>query len=151
MQDGFELTVSETEIKQAAMGSRFIKLENQEIFEYANLCFAAMAKRAQLEKADDFGPFTYDQAMQALNNGEYYLEGVNWLGLRHHCRSIGRKYVFHYPGVIGASKQHCFFSSFGIEDAYGSPYPIVGLEERFCKWWRREAPPNRSPSSLTSA
>jgi hypothetical protein len=136
MRDGFELELSANEVKQAEMGSRFIKLDSQEIYEYAVLCFAAMAKRAQLEQNDDFGALTFDQAMQTLNDGEYYLEGPGWMGLRHHYRSIGRKYIFHYPGVIGASRKHCFFASFGIEDDHGSPEPIAGLEGRFCKWVR---------------
>lgn len=136
MRDGFELQITKEELTHAALGSRFIPLNNQEIFEYANLCFAVMAKRSQLEKNDDFESMTFDQAIHALNNGEFYLEGPNWLGLRHHCRSIGRKFVFHYPGVVGASKKHCFFSSFGIEDVYGTPDRIHKLENRFCKWLR---------------
>jgi hypothetical protein len=139
MRDGFEVTLSPDDIRAAVRGSRFIKLESQEVFNYANVCFAAMAKRAQTEKNDDFGPMSFEQAIQTLNDGEYYTEGPNWLGLRHHTRNIGRKYIFHYPGVIGASRKHCFFVSYGMEDNYGVADPITGLENRFCRWLRISA------------
>ena len=137
MRDGFQLKLTQLELAMAKEGSRFIVKANQEVFNYANFCFAAMAKRAQIEENDDLPrEMTFVQAIDTLNDGEYYMEGPGWLGLRHHCRAIGRKYIFHYPGVIGASRAHCFFASYGIEDDHGNYDFIKGLERRFCKWFR---------------
>ncbi len=44
MRVGFEVEVSDEELQKAKQGSKFIMLANQEIFNYANICFAALAK-----------------------------------------------------------------------------------------------------------
>ncbi len=137
MRDGFESTVNKSEIDAAQTGSKFISLENREVFDYANLCFAAMAKRAFEEQNEESK--TYQEAIDSLNNGEYYYLGADWLGLRHHKRAIGLKYVLSNIGVVGASPKHCFFCSEGIVDSYGVPNPINWLEKikyKFFSYYR---------------
>lgn len=136
MQDGFEAGVSDDELQLAKQGSKFILLEKQEVFDYANICFAAMAKRAMIEGNDDQHNPTYEGAIKTLNNGEYYLHGPNWIGLRHNIRYIGRKYARNNPGCVGASKYHCFFVSRGVEVKYGRPDNVGFLERRFVHWFR---------------
>jgi hypothetical protein len=136
MRDGFEAKVSAIEVQKAKTGSRFIMLGNQEVFNYANICFAAMAKRAMIEGNDDTVDPTYEQAIDTLNDGEYYLHGPNWIGLRHHFKYIGRKYSMMNPGCVGASRAHCFYVSNGWEDSYGTPNHLNLLERRFAHWFR---------------
>jgi hypothetical protein len=136
MRDGFQLSFTKEELKKGTTLSKFILLENNDIFNYANLCFTAMVKRAQLEDNDNKANMTFETAADTLNTGEYYLEGPHWIGLRHNIRSIGRRYIWQYKGVIGASRLHCFFSSKGYEDDYGKINRIDFFEKRFCKWFR---------------
>lgn len=136
MRDGFEGKVSEEEWSKAKAGSRFIPLQNEEVYNYANTCFAAMAKRAMIEGNDDIPNPTYDQAIETLNDGEYYLHGTNWLGLRHNYRNVGRKYARNNPGCVGASKKHCFYVSNGFEDEYGNPDRIGFMDRPFAHWYR---------------
>ena len=136
MRDGYQLAFSEKELEIGSQGSHFLLMEYESIFNYANLCFTAMAKRAQIEDNDDFEDMTFEQAIETLNDGEYYLHGPDWLGLRHYVRRSGRRYVWQYKGMIGASSKHAFFVSEGYEDNYGKPDKLSGLERRFCKWIR---------------
>lgn len=142
MRDGFEDQLSHQEIDIARKESNFILLENTAVFEYAVLCFAAMAKRAQIETNEDAG--SYIEAINSLNNGEFYYMGADWLGLRHYKRAIGLKYVWENIGVVGASSKHCFFCSEGIVDNYGSPNYINGLERlkyKFFNYYRIASTP----------
>ncbi|BDS14710.1 hypothetical protein [Aureispira anguillae] len=136
MRDGKELSFSKSELNKATKKSKFILLKDKSVFNYANLCFAAMAKRAQMEDNDGNENMSFSEAIRSLNTGEYYLEGPHWIGLRHHIRSIGRKHIWQYKGVIGASKKHCFFASKGLEDDYGRINKINLTERLFCKWFR---------------
>ncbi len=136
MRDGFECSLSRIELELATEGSEFILLDNKGIYDYANLCFAAMSKRAQIEENDDIPEMSFGQAIKSLNNGEYYTHGPDWLGIRFNIRNTRRKYIWQYKGVVGASRKHCFFASEGYEDDYGRIDKIKGLERRFCKWYR---------------
>ncbi len=137
MKDGFEGILSESELEEAKVGSKFLPLENDKVLDYANLCFASMAKRALMEEHE--GATNMTQAIQSLNNGEYYYLGADWLGLRHYKRAIGLKYVWDNLGVVGASRKHCFFCSEGIVDDYGAPNRISLFERikyRFFNYYR---------------
>lgn len=134
MRDGFEAELSAGEVEQAIMGSKFILLQNKEVFDYANLCFAAMAKRA-LSEENEFAK-TYQQAIESLNNGEYYFLGADWIGLKHFKRETGLKFIWNTTGVIGASPKHCFFCSGGVVDDYGTPNPINWIERLKYKLFR---------------
>lgn len=136
MRDGAEIEIPKPVYESCFKLSKFEVLDNDEIYKYAVLCFSAMAKRAQIEENDNIPNMTFEMAAASLNDGEFYLEGPHWLGLRHNIRSIGRKFIWQYKGVIGASRKHCFFASQGYEDAYGSVNMIGPTERRFCKWFR---------------
>ncbi|WP_430412849.1 hypothetical protein [Kordia sp.] len=136
MKDDYTLNITKEELALAIEGSKFIVLNNQEIFEYANLCFAAMAKRAQTEENDDTPNMTYAEAIETLNDGEWYTHGADWLGLRYNVKNIKRRGIWRYKGVVGASRKHCFFASEGKEDQYGTVDTIGVFERRFCKWFR---------------
>ena len=126
MRDGFEGVLTKSEILEANSSSKFLLLENKFVFEYANLCFASMAKRALMEEHE--GASTITQAINSLNNGEYYYLGADWLGLRHHKRAMGLKYIWNNLGVVGASSKHCFFCSEGIVDDFGIHNRVKILE-----------------------
>ena len=136
MRDGAEIKFSKKEFESCQKLSKFELLNNKDVFDYAILCFAAMVKRAQNEENDNIPGLTFEKAAETLNQGEYYLEGPHWLGLRHNVRSIGRRYIWQYKGVIGASRKHCFFASMGYEDNHGKVDKIGPVERRFCKWFR---------------
>lgn len=136
LRDGFQSTISPQEYEQAVSGSMFQELANKEIYDYAVLCYAVMAKRAMIEGNDQQDNLTYQQAIATLNNGENYLQGPYWLGLRHNYRNIGRRYARTNPGCVGASRAHCFYVSYGMEDQYGVPDHIGLLERNFVHWYR---------------
>lgn len=136
MRDGFQLRFTRDQLEEGSRLSSFEKLNNEEAYNYANLCFTAMAVRAKIEENDNIPDMTFQKAAESLNNGENYLEGPHWLGLGHHYVRIGRKYIWQYKGVIGASRKHCFFASQGYEDDYGKVDYISKLERPFCKWFR---------------
>lgn len=143
MRDGFEGTLTAGEIIQVAEGSEFLLLENKEVLEYANLCFASMAKRALSEEHE--GARTILDAVESLNNGEYYYLGADWLGLRHHKRPVGLKYIWNNIGVVGASRGHCFFCSEGLVDDYGIPNRISLIDRikyKFFSYYRIAAEPH---------
>lgn len=136
MKDGFSESVSKEELEIAIENSFFVSLESEEIYNYANVCFAAMAKRAFVEGNDNKNDLTYIEAIETLNDGEYYLHGAHWLGLKHNYRNIGRKYTKNNPGCVGASKAHCFYVSYGIADNYGVVDKVSFFERRFVRWYR---------------
>ena len=136
MRDGYELQFSREEFNNASSQSRFREPENQEVMDYANLCFTAMAKRAQLEENDNYPNMNFSVALLTLNNGESYLEGVHWIGLRQNVRSIGLNYVWQHKGLIGASRGHSFYASQGNIDNYGTVKKLNSEEYKFCKWFR---------------
>jgi len=136
MRDGVEVEFSKAEFESSVELSKFQLLNNEDVFNYATLCFATMIKRAQIEENDNIPNMTFEKAAETLNKGEYYLEGPHWLGLRHNIRSIGRRFIWQYKGVIGGSRKHCFFASQGYEDNYGDIDRISPTERRFCKWFR---------------
>jgi hypothetical protein len=136
MRDGFELSFTQDEMDTAKIGSEFVNIENSDFFDYAVLCFTAMAKRAQKEENDDVANMTFERAIETLNDGEWYTHGADWLGLRYNTLNIKRKYIWQYKGVVGASRKHCFFCSEGVEDNYGKVDYVNRFEKRFCKWFR---------------
>lgn len=136
MRDGYQLHLSNSELDLAKINSFLLEGTDKNIFEYANFLFGTMAKRAQEENNDGNMNMTYQQAIESLNDAEHYLEGPHWLGLRHHIRHIGRKFCWQYPGVVRASKSHCAFISFGVEDNYGTPDEVSWIESRFFKFYR---------------
>lgn len=129
LRDGTQLTLSAAELDYARQHSLFVAGNSQEIFDYANFCYAAIAKRVQQDEKD--GTQTYAEAIDDLNDGAYYLEAPRWLGLQHYARPLGLKFVQQYAGVIGASPHHCFFASHKLADDHGDVDPIRWIDFKY--------------------
>jgi hypothetical protein len=67
MRDGKQIHVSPQELAAARRMSHFVGRDSK-AFDYANLVYASMAKRALLERHE--GARTFSQACHSLNNGE---------------------------------------------------------------------------------
>lgn len=85
MRDGFKLSVSRDELRQAATHSRF-EGDDPAMMTDANFLFAASAKRAQMENNDGRAGRSFMAAMSSLNDGESSREGLDRLGLKGHYR-----------------------------------------------------------------
>jgi hypothetical protein len=123
MRDGIAVTVTQDEIDLATQKSGFSLGSNTQLHTFACFAFAVMAKRAQ--RAHHEGVVTYDEAIDALTNGESYAQGPEWLGLQQYVQKISKRDIWKFAGVVGASDKHCFLASFGWQDAYGTPSKIT--------------------------
>ncbi|WP_394546521.1 hypothetical protein [Pseudomonas fluorescens] len=81
MRDGYQVHISQSELKQAAEQARF-QGDNPEVMTNANFMYAVSAKRAQKEDNDDYAGQSYAAALKSLNDGEVLQEGLDRLGLR---------------------------------------------------------------------
>ncbi len=120
--DGITLTVTNEEFDLASSKSEFVLGGNKQLYDFANFAFAIMAKRAQ--RAHHEGAITYEEAIDALLNGESYSKGPEWLGLEQYVQKIRKQDIWKFAGVVGASEKHCFLASFGWQDVYGKPDKI---------------------------
>jgi hypothetical protein len=118
MRDGVKVRVSDSELASASRLSR-LSGKDSGLLRQANLMYAAMANRAQLEGNDGRRNMSFEQACQSLNNGESYLEGAKWLGLKNHMKKINPRDMDSYTAVITASAKHAMFASGGYIDHYG--------------------------------
>lgn len=119
MRDGVKVRVSDAELATASRLSRFSG-KDPGVLRKANLMYAAMANRAQLEGNDGRRNMSFERACQSLNDGESYLEGARWLGLKNHVRKISPRNLDSYTAVVTASARHAMFASNGYVDHYGS-------------------------------
>jgi hypothetical protein len=85
MRDGFKLSLTKEELRQAATQARF-KGDDPAMITDANFMYAASAKRAQMENNDGTAGRSFQAAMNSLNDGEYSREGLDRLGLKGHYR-----------------------------------------------------------------
>ncbi len=118
MRDGVKVRVSDAELSTASRLSRFSGKEPA-VLRKANLMYAAMANRAQLEGNDGRRNMSFERACQSLNDGESYLEGARWLGLKNHVRKINPRNIDDFSAVVTASSRHAMFASKGYIDHYG--------------------------------
>ncbi|AZF06874.1 hypothetical protein [Pseudomonas sp. R5-89-07] len=81
MRDGFKLSLTKDELRQAATHARF-RGDDPAMMTDANFMYAASAKRAQMENNDGTAGRSFMAAMNSLNDGEYSREGLDRLGLR---------------------------------------------------------------------
>ena len=118
MRDGVRVKVSDAELSTASRLSRFSG-KDAGLLRKANLLYAAMANRAQLQGNDGRKNMSFERACQSLNDGESYLEGARWLGLKDHVRKINPRDLDKYTAVVTASAKHAMFASSGYVDHYG--------------------------------
>ncbi len=123
MLDGLSVTVTTDEITLASSSSGFACGSGRSLFEFAQLAFAVMAKRAQ--RAHNEGAVTFQEGITSLNDGDNFARGPEWLGLIRYVQQLKRKEIFRYAGVIGASDTHCYLASFGYEDKFGQAAKIT--------------------------
>lgn len=81
MRDGFKLSLTKDEVKQAARHAQF-KGDDPAMMTDANFMYAASAKRAQMENNDGTAGRSFRAAMDSLNDGEDSREGLDRLGLK---------------------------------------------------------------------
>ena len=135
MRDGFTENITSEDLILAKRLSEFKKV-NSLIYNHAILMFAAMAKRAQVEGNDGIDDMNYAEALNSLNDGEDYKEGLKWLGLKEYIiygpnRKIAyygkaKRFLKKTKAGIGKSPKHAWFSSNGINDEYGTLSEIRG-------------------------
>jgi len=118
MRDGVKVRVSDAELSSASRLSR-LSGKDPALLRQANLMYAVMANRAQLEGNDGRKNMSFERACQSLNDGESYLEGAKWLGLKNHMRKINPRDMDSYTAVVTASAKHAMFASGGHIDHYG--------------------------------
>lgn len=116
MQDGYVVELTREELDAAAQASDFTG-RDPEACAYATLCFAAMAKRAQMTGHD--GADTYAEALWSLTTGEQTAQVPELLGLQDHVRRISRDEVGDYSsGVVGYGNGHAVY----IDTVNGETY-----------------------------
>ena len=86
MRDGFKLSLTNEEVKQAARHAQF-KGDDPAMMTDANFMYAASAKRAQMQNNDGTAGRSFMDAMNSLNDGEHSREGLDRLGLSGRYRS----------------------------------------------------------------
>jgi hypothetical protein len=135
MRDGVKVRVSDAELSTASKLSRFSG-KDPALLRKANLMYAAMANRAQLEGNDGRKNMSFERACQSLNDGESYLEGARWLGLKNHMRKINPRDLDEYKAVVAASSKHAVYASSGYVDHYGRKKDGTRNGDAFEGWGR---------------
>jgi hypothetical protein len=106
MQDGFQVRLSEQELSMAKAASNFHGNDSA-AKSYAQLCYAAMAKRAQMEGHE--GARNYAQALHSLNNGDDPRHSARWLGLQQQMISLDPRTLNGQDSVVAWSQRHAVF------------------------------------------
>ena len=125
MRDGFELTVSESEFRSAALSSRFrMDKGRDDLLDNADKLYAVAAKRAQIEGNDGFAPgqMSYARSLQGLEDGEItanVMEQVGRLGLKDHAQKTPRSELKNHKSTLSSGEGHAYFVSEGQRDFYG--------------------------------
>lgn len=127
MKDGFTDILRDHQVYKAAILSRFLKGDDQNLFDQANIYFGTMAKRVQDEGEIDtwlnFG--TFGEALRTLDKGLEYYQGVKLLGLVQLNRSLQSMNDINPANpVIAASDDHCFLIYGGFYEKYGDAKPL---------------------------
>ena len=135
MRDGFKVTLTAHEIKEAAAHSGFTGKEP--ILSQANMMFAAEAKRDQLEHPGS----TFKGAVKDLDNGLSTVQGFHLLGLDASVKAIdpstpqgqaelaaSNSAVVTYRNA-DSSAGHMVYDNAGTVDLHGTATPLPGSYE----------------------
>lgn len=106
MQDGFQVNLSERELSMAKLASNFHGSDSS-AKSYGQLCYAAMAKRAEMEHHK--GAQNYGQALRALNTGDDPRNSARWLGLQNQMISVNPRTLNGQDSVVAWSQRHAVF------------------------------------------
>lgn len=118
MKDGKEVQVTGAELEIAKRMCDWKNLGGSKELEYAQLCYAAIAKRA-LENRHE-GARTFAQACHSLNNGEDVLYPALLLGLKNNIKRIDLRNLGYYEAAVTWNSGHALFSNNGKIDGYGN-------------------------------
>lgn len=125
MKDGTTVKLTAQELQIAKQKSDFKGNDAQET-EYATLCYAAMAKRAQMEGHE--GARDFSSACDTLNNGEDPLYTAKLLGLKDHIKMVNPAAAAAGQGVVAWSNKHAVFADGGLVDSYGTAKQYDGTD-----------------------
>lgn len=118
LRDGHRMHLSPTELETARRLSRFSG-RDQQALDYANLCYAAIAKRA-LQQGHE-GARTFARACHSLNNGEQVHYPAKLLGISDHLRRINVSDIPRHEIVVAWNAGHMIYGTNGVTDRWGAP------------------------------
>lgn len=118
LRDGHRMHLSPQELGIARQLSRFRGRDPQAV-EYANLCYAAIAKRA-LQNGHE-GARTFARACHSLNNGEQVGYPAKLLGIGAHVRRINVRDIPRHEIVMAWNSGHMIYGTNGATDRWGRP------------------------------
>jgi hypothetical protein len=116
MKDGVNVTLSPQELQTAKRMDNFEG--SGEARDYADLTYAAMAKRA-LDEGHE-GSTTYARACHSLNNGEDPLDSAHFLGLDNNIVPLTERGLRNADSAVGWSDTHAVYVDQGYTDHYGT-------------------------------
>lgn len=127
MKDGFELSISPSELEAAATATHYSGA-HRETKSLATLSYASMAKRAWAMGHE--GATTYGEALMSLNNGEITSHVPTYLGLRHFVQFIDVSDVPQQDGAVVYGNGHAYFvdqvNGAPVGDKWGTPTAYQG-------------------------
>lgn len=131
MKDGVTVEISAKEMKIAEKMADFEGMEGEEL-DQAVLCYASMAKRAQMEQND--GSKTYAGACMSLNNGEWPDDTARFLGLEDYMMPVNPDDIqgTSFDSIVTWSSEHCVYvnneNGQYVSDHYGDEYAYDGTD-----------------------
>lgn len=125
MKDGKTVSLTPQELQIAKQKADF-KGQRGEDQQFAELAYAAMAKRAQQEGHE--GARNFSQACDTLNNGEDPIYTAKLLGLKNHIIRVNPAMAATGNGVVAWSRKHAVFQKGGALDRYGSAVAANGTD-----------------------
>ncbi|MDQ7825769.1 MAG: hypothetical protein RDV48_23410 [Candidatus Eremiobacteraeota bacterium] len=131
MKDGTEVSISAKEMKIAEQMADFEGMEGEDM-EQAVLCYAVMAKNAQMEQNDGYQ--SYAGACRSLNNGEWPDDCARFLGLEECMMPVNPDSIegTSYDEMVVWSNEHAVYmdSQNGqyTADQYGDDYAFDGTD-----------------------
>ena len=133
MRDGYKLNLSQSELNTATNSSRFRKIsgdngltdtQKQSGLDFANLAYAAMAKRAANERFK--GVRSFKGALNDFENGYYPPSSAKLLGLEDYVQNVNSKDLGNQDSVTAWNGRHAIFvdrdaNGKHFEDNWGKP------------------------------
>lgn len=125
MKDGKSVNLTAQEM-QVAKQKANLKGNGGKDQEYATLCYAAMAKRAQMDGHE--GANNFSKACDSLNNGEDPIYSAKILGLGNNIKMINAQTAGNTDGAVAWTGKHCVFVDNGKTDKYGQAVAFNGTD-----------------------
>lgn len=132
MRDGVQVNLTGQEMAQARFAAN-LKGPEVPAKAYAELMYAAMAKRAQMEGHE--GATSFPQALHALANGDNPYDSARLAGLSNHVRAVDPRTLGGQDGVVAWNNVHSLFVNKNANgthtaDQYGRAYAFDGSDTR---------------------